>query len=200
MFERFTTQARDSVVRAQGEARQLGHRHIGTEHLLLVLLDPPAGVAYTVLHGAGLDAQRVRADIVRLVQNPWDLLGEKDAAALEAIGIDLDAVRAKIEETFGPGALEPDPPAPRRGIFRRRAASPRRSAGGHIPFTPRAKKVLELSLREALHLRHNHIGTEHILLGLLREGQGLAAKVIADAGIDADDLRQQTIVALTKAA
>ncbi len=200
MFERFTTQARDVVVQTQREARQMKHRRIGTEHLLLALLDPHAGVAYSVLHGVGLNAARVRGDIERLVEESSGLLGDTDAAALEAIGIDLGAVRAKLEEVFGPGALEPDPPVHKRGLFRRKAAAPNGATGGHIPFTPRAKKVLELSLREALRLGHKYIGTEHILLGLIREGEGLAAKILADAHIDLDVLREKTVAALKEAA
>jgi hypothetical protein len=149
-----------------------------------------------VLTDAGVERGRVLADIKRFMQAGHDIFGDSDIAALQSIGIDLDAVRKKIEETFGPGALEP-PPAPsrRRGLLRRR-----RRPLGHTPFTPRAKKVLELSLREALRLKHNYIGTEHILLGLLREGQGLAAKVLTDEGFDLTDLRRLTLAALDVAA
>jgi len=192
MFERFTADARAVVVGAQEEARSLRHRHIGTEHLLLALVRLDQTAAATLLRESGLDHDRVRAEVTRLVSSGG--LGELDAAALEAIGIDLGAVRAKLEESFGPGVLDGEPPAQRRGMFRRKAG------GGHIPFTPRAKKVLELSLREAIALRGNEIRAEHLLLGLLREGQGLAAKVIADAGVDAADLRSRTIGALRKAA
>ena len=91
-------------------------------------------------------------------------LGPDDAAALRAIGIDLDEVRRHLEETFGEGALE-------RVTWKRGRRWRKRCDGpsiGHIPFTPRAKKVLELALREALALQHKRIGTEHILLGLIR--------------------------------
>ncbi|WP_238453619.1 Clp protease N-terminal domain-containing protein [Micromonospora sp. ATA51] len=119
-------------------------------------------------------------------------LGDADAAALREIGIDLAAIVARIEESFGPDALREAVPAPRRRWGRRRYA------GG--PFSPRSKKVLELSLREAIRLRHHHIGTEHILLGLLREGQGLAALVLTEAGVDLDDLRRRVETALRTAA
>jgi ATP-dependent Clp protease ATP-binding subunit ClpA len=92
--------------------------------------------------------------------------------ALESLGISLAGVRAQVEESIGRGAEEPI---------------------GHIPFTPRAKKVLELSLREALALGHNYIGTEHILLGLLREGEGVAAQVLVTLGADRDRVCQQII-------
>jgi ATP-dependent Clp protease ATP-binding subunit ClpA len=198
MFERFTDPARNVVVIAQQEARQLRHPCIGTEHLLLALLDEGSGSTGALLRDAGLSRERVTAALNRLLSTPRDVLGEDDAAALQEIGIDLDAVRAKVEEVFGPGALQPPEPesaAPRRGLLRRRP-----STGGHIPFSARAKKVLELSLREAIALHHNFIGTEHILLGLLREGRGLAAVILAEAGVDFEVLRRQVIASLDKAA
>ena len=94
------------------------------------------------------------------------------AKALESLGISLEAVRSQVEEIIGQGQQAPS---------------------GHIPFTPRAKKVLELSLREALQLGHNYIGTEHILLGLIREGEGVAAQVLVKLGADLNRVRQQVI-------
>jgi ATP-dependent Clp protease ATP-binding subunit ClpC len=94
------------------------------------------------------------------------------AKALESLGISLDAVRQQVEEIIGQGQQAPS---------------------GHIPFTPRAKKVLELSLREALQLGHNYIGTEHILLGLIREGEGVAAQVLVKLGADLNKVKQQVI-------
>ena len=94
------------------------------------------------------------------------------AKALESLGISLDAVRQQVEEIIGQGQQAPS---------------------GHIPFTPRAKKVLELSLRESLQLGHNYIGTEHILLGLIREGDGVAAQVLVRLGADLNRVRQQVI-------
>ena len=196
MFERFTDQARQVVRQAQDEARALKHRYIGTEHLLLGLLGPDSGLAYTVLTGAGVTREQVRAAIEEKLGQ--GALGDADAEALRAIGIDLPAVRAKLEEVFGPGALDPPCEPPRRGLLRRRRmpAGP----GGHIPFVARSKKVLELSLREALVLKHNYIGSEHILLGLIREGEGLAAQVLTEAGVSLDELRSQTLAALSRAA
>ena len=98
------------------------------------------------------------------------------AKALETLGISLEAVRAQVEEIIGQGGSSPS---------------------GHIPFTPRAKKVLELSLREALQLGHNYIGTEHILLGLIREGEGVAAQVLVKLGADLSRVRQQVIQLLS---
>src|ERR1039457_7093444 len=139
MFERFTDRARRVVVLAQDEARRLDHNYIGTEHILLGLVQEGEGVA---------------------------------AKALEALGIGLAAVRQQVEEVVGRGKEAP---------------------GGHIPFTPRAKKVLERSLREALQLGHDYIGTEHILLGLIREGEGVAARVLVKLGADLNRVRQQVI-------
>ena len=190
MFERFTDRARTVVHQAQVESRELHHRHVGTEHILLGLLHGE-GLAHGVLTEAGIDAPRVRVDIKRHLRGGFDVLGESDAADLKLLGIDLDAVRAKVEETFGPDAFAPRVPE-KRGFFGRRQFGSR--------FTPRARKVIELSLREALALKHNYIGTEHILLGLLREGNGLAARILVDQDVDLDDLRGRTIAAVRRKA
>jgi ATP-dependent Clp protease ATP-binding subunit ClpA len=206
MFERFTKAAREAVIRAQTEARDLGQSPIGTQHVLLALLADPAGPIAAALRPDGVDARRVRAEIVRLVGTgppatapPADLDAE-DAAALKAIGIDLDAVRRAIEENFGPGALRlPRAQPKRRGLFGRFSAGTGHipySPPGHIPFSPRAKKVLELSLREAIRLKHNFIAPEHILLGILREGNGLACQILVEAQVDFDRLRADATRAL----
>ncbi|MEY2676305.1 MAG: hypothetical protein RL510_325 [Actinomycetota bacterium] len=98
------------------------------------------------------------------------------AKALEALGINLDAVREQVQDIIGQGQTPPT---------------------GHIPFTPRAKKVLELSLREALQLGHSYIGTEHLLLGLIREGEGVAAQVLTKLGADSNRVRQQVVELLS---
>ncbi len=143
MFERFTDRARRVVVLAQEEARLLNHNYIGTEHILLGLLNEGEGIA---------------------------------AKALESLGINLSGVREQVVEIIGQGQQAPT---------------------GHIPFTPRAKKVLELSLREALQLGHNYIGTEHILLGLIREGEGVAAQVLQKLGAELQKVRQTVIQLLS---
>ena len=212
MFERFTDRARRVVTMAQDESRTLGHRYVGTEHLLLALTRDEGGVAARVLADAGVSGDDVRADVLEIVGTgavgAVDLLGPADADALRAIGIDVDSIRQRIEESFGPGALDLASRPQRRGRRlqlrrpRRGAAcsGPRLPIGGHIPFTPRSKKVLELSLREAIHLRHNYIGTEHILLGLLREGEGLAAMVLVRRGLSIEELRQRVLIAIGKVA
>jgi ATP-dependent Clp protease ATP-binding subunit ClpC len=143
VFQRFSDSARRVVVLAQEEARKLNHNYIGTEHLLLGLIQEGEGIA---------------------------------AKALESFQVNLEAVRGQVVEVIGRGSSAPS---------------------GHIPFTPRAKKVLELSLREALQLGHNYIGTEHILLGLIREGEGVAAKVLVKLGVDLERLRNQVLKSLS---
>ena len=139
MFERFTERARQVVVLAQEEARDLRHNYIGTEHLLLGLLREEEGVG---------------------------------AHVLDELGVSLDDVRAQVGEIIGRGDVV---------------------TTGQIPFTPRAKKVLELSLREALTLGHNYIGTEHVLLGIVRENDGVAARILLGGGADADAIRDAVI-------
>ncbi|HEV2872617.1 MAG TPA: Clp protease N-terminal domain-containing protein [Actinomycetota bacterium] len=186
MFERFTDRARKVAVDAQASARRLGHGIVGTEHILLGLLQGD-GIAAQVLTGLGVTPAAVEREVLAEVgRGP---LGARDAEALGAIGIDLDEVRRRIEASFGPGALRwhPDPRC------RQQRQLPLR---GHIPFSPRAKKVLELSLREALALKHNHIGTEHILLGVIREGEGLAMLALTRLGAGPELLRTRVLDAL----
>ncbi|MBP2649555.1 MAG: clpC [Firmicutes bacterium] len=138
MLNRFTERARKVLVLAQQEAGRLGHRYIGTEHLLLGLVHEGDGVA---------------------------------AKALATLNINLEAVRAQVEKVIGRGEgqiMEPN-------------------------YTPRAKKVIELSVEEAGRLGHNYIGTEHLLLGLIREGEGVAAQVLASMGADINVVRQRVI-------
>jgi len=203
MFERFTAGARAAVTNAQTEARDLHHDHIGTEHVLLALLAEPEGAVARSLRPYDVDAEAVRADVVRRIGGHTDqgpILSDadaEDAAALKAIGIDLAAVREAIETNFGAGALN----LPRRPEKRKRGfLGPFPTTGGHIPFTNRNKKVLELSLREALRLKQKFIAPEHIMLGLLREGDGLAALILADRGVDFDELRADLTRSLGTAA
>jgi ATP-dependent Clp protease ATP-binding subunit ClpA len=172
MFERFTDEARQVVRQAQEEARQLRNPYVGTEHLLLALLGGDGDPAAQALHSRNIDPDDLRRRIAGIVTSPGDAL---DPEALATLGIDLEEVRRVTEASFGPGALDV------------RGGKPVPS--GHIPFSKRAKKTLELSLREALRLGHKYIGTGHILLGILRESEGLAALVLANTGVDLADLR-----------
>jgi hypothetical protein len=125
------------------------------------------------------EARRLNHNYIGTEHILLGLLHEGDgvaATALVSLGISLDVVRSQVEKIIGQGGSSPT---------------------GHIPFTPRAKKVLELSLREALQLGHNYIGTEHILLGLIREGEGVAAQVLVKLGADLSRVRQQVIQLLS---
>ncbi len=139
MFQRFTDRARRIVVQAQEEARALDHNYVGTEHILLGLIQEGSGLAVKVL---------------------------------ESLGISLDTARQRVEEAVSQGAATPS---------------------GHIPFTPRAKKVLELALGEARLLGHDYVGTEHILLGLIRQGYGVAGQVLTGLGADLNGAREQVV-------
>jgi len=139
VFERFAEAARQVVVLAQDEARELRHNFIGTEHLLLGLLREEEGLAGRVLASFDVTLEEVRQQVLRIV-------GACDEAGT-----------------------------------------------GHIPFTPRAKKVLEHSLREALSLGQDSIDTEHVLLGLVREKEGVATRILLGFGADAEKLREHVL-------
>jgi ATP-dependent Clp protease ATP-binding subunit ClpA len=152
------------VVAAEAEAKALHHGWIGTEHLLLGVL-VTSGDGARLLAGFGVDAAGVRADVERVIGRGEEGL---DREALATLGIDLDAVRERVERAFGPGAL-----SGRRGC----------TTSGHVPFTSRAKKVLELTLREATALGARELRTEHLVLGLLCERDGVAARILAERGV-----------------
>ncbi len=181
MFERFDAAARLVVTRARDESELLGHDRIGTEHLLLGLArdESAAGRALTM---TGFDPERGRTDARRYVRGREALLGEADAEALRAIGIDLDEIRRRTEETFGPGALHPLD-GPKRG------GTVRGGLGCDRPFTPRAKRCLELALRSAVARRQAAIGPEDILLGILSEGRGTAIGLLRRQEVDPAELR-----------
>lgn len=186
MFERFSAEARQTVVRAQAEARRMGHNYVGCEHLLLGLLDAGSGPGADALEAFGLRASAVR----RLVAEETGLGDDPlDADALASLGIDLDAVRRATEASFGPGALE-------RG--RRGGRGPSRM--GRIPFTPRAKKTLELALRAAVRMRHGSITGGHVLLGIIDQRSNAALLILRKSGVPADALRREVTARLTAAA
>jgi ATP-dependent Clp protease ATP-binding subunit ClpA len=170
MFERFTTEARTAVRVAQEEARQLRHAYIGTEHLLLGLARGQ-GAAAQALQAHGITAAPLRQRILALTGD------ELDGEALAAVGIDLDRVKEATEAHLGPGALD--------------AGRQREMKMGHLPMTKRGKKVLELAVREALHLKSGEIGSGHLLLGLIRDGEGLAISLLRESRIDLSTLRTE---------
>ncbi|TQF68638.1 Clp protease [Rhodococcus spelaei] len=192
MFERFTTEARATVVVAQDEARALRAPRIGPEHLLLgVLVAAHATELGALLDEAGLTAEAVRARLTEL--RGGQALGAEDAEALRSIGIDLDAVRESLEASFGEDALDrPDLGADeRRGWLGRRI--------GHTPFAPEAKKVIELGLREALARKDTGISAEHLVLGLVRGGDGVACGLIEEH-LTTAELRRRVVALLDRAA
>ena len=227
MFERFTDTARHVVVQAQAGARRLGHNDSGCEHLLLAAAGAgePASM---VLRDQGVTPERVEAEILRTLGRGQaaDPLGGIDREALAAIGIDLDAVRARMEAAFGPDALTPALPAacqrrrpawgkgPLAKLTRRRArrdaplpAGPRGNAplvpgpapSGHLRFTPRAKKSLELSLREAKGLNDSYIGVQHLTLALLAMEDGMVPVILSALGTPASPLRAAILARYRKA-
>jgi ATP-dependent Clp protease ATP-binding subunit ClpA len=214
MFERFTTDARTVVSDAQQHARRMGHRYIGCEHLLLAVvgMEQPAA---EVMRDSGVTPPYVEQQIVRLIGlgTGTDMFADLDREALAAIGIDLDVVRARIEARFGLDALDRAAHvsrSQRRRRFRRwrcarrdgrqqtQPQAPRPAATGyrtgavprgHLPFTSRAKKTLELAVREAQTERDTHIGVQHIALGLLAIDGGLVPRILTPLGTSPKVLR-----------
>ncbi len=140
MFDRFTDRAKKVMSFARQEAMKFNHEYIGTEHILLGLVQEGSGVAANVLKNMTIDLDKIRHEVEKIVKT-------------------------------GPSMV----------------------TMGQLPFTPRAKKVLELSLEEASQLSHNYIGTEHLLLGLIRENEGIAAQVLMNLGVKLDEVREEVL-------
>src|SRR5262245_45411490 len=140
MFDRFTDRARKVMGLAKAEAQRLNHEYIGTEHILLGLVQEGSGVAANVLKNMNIDLKRIRAEIEKIVKGNPTLVTQ-----------------------------------------------------GNLPFTPRAKKVLELAMEEASNLGHNYIGTEHLLLGLIKENEGIAARVLLNLGVKLEEVREEIL-------
>src|SRR5688572_25616445 len=140
MFDRFTDRAKKVMNLARQEAQRFNHEYLGTEHILLGLVQEGSGVAANVLRNMNIDLAKIRTEVEKLVKT-------------------------------GPSVV----------------------TMGQLPFTPRAKKVLELSMEEAGNLGHNYIGTEHLLLGLIKENEGIAAKVLTNLGVKLEDVREEVL-------
>src|SRR5687768_6084342 len=140
MFDRFTDRAKKVMSLARQEAQKFNHEYIGTEHVLLGLVQEGSGVAANVLKNMNIDLKRIRAEIEKIVKG-----------------------------------------------------SPTMVTQGNLPFTPRAKKVLELAVEEASNLGHNYIGTEHLLLGLIKENEGIAARVLLNLGVKLEEVREEIL-------
>ena len=203
MFERFTGDARAAVAQSEVQARRLGHRYIGCEHLLLAAAST-AEPASAALREHGVTPAGVETEIVRLVGlgRAANLFSASDREALASIGIDLDVVRARIEATFGPDAFTrggPDACRSRPAVRKNPVALLRRARrsghhqhpapSGHIPFTPRAKKSLLLSLREAEARHENYIGIEHLTLALVGMKDGAVPPILSALGAPQATLR-----------
>jgi ATP-dependent Clp protease ATP-binding subunit ClpA len=173
MFERFTDAARQAVAAAEEESRDLNSGYIGTEHLLIAVAAERQGLGGRILRDLGAAPDDLRDD-ARRHAGPSAI----DPDALATLGIDFDEVKRRVEKTFGPGALA-------RG----------RECKGHVPFAPAAKKSLELSLRSALSLGDKFIGSEHILLGVARADNGMAAQILRERGIDVKRLEAAVVEA-----
>lgn len=168
MFEKFTSEAREAVVAAQKEARELTSSRIEPAHVFVGILASADPSLTTLLGKAGYTYESVRALLA-----DSRALGDRDAQALDSIGIDLDAVRASLEATFGDGVLDA-PVEQKRGWLQRRT--------GHIAFAPGSKKALELALREAIACKDNEIRCEHLVLGLIRGADDSFSAVVSDLG------------------
>jgi ATP-dependent Clp protease ATP-binding subunit ClpA len=199
MFERFTQPAREVVVRAQEEARALGHPWLGTEHLLLGVLAQPEAPGVSTLTDLGVNLDSARAALSQLVGRRG--LGESDTDALRTLGIDLDEVRRRAEASFGPGALDYPPRLRARHWLRwRRGQCATRDMTGYLPFMPRAKRALERAQREAVARGDRHIGVEHVLLGLLDPKSNMAVELLRHLGADPEDVRTRVLANLGEAA
>jgi ATP-dependent Clp protease ATP-binding subunit ClpA len=165
MFERFTQAARAVVTGAYVEARSLGDEDIGCEHLLIAVASAPDGPARSALLAAGVTPDALRSAVREISAEPS---AGPDADALATIGIDLDAVRRSVERTFGPGAL--DRPRRRRCDDRMRMTAP-------------SKRALERSVRAAVARGDRHIGSEHILLGILDVPESGASQALVRIGV-----------------
>lgn len=201
MFERFNDDARNVVRGAQDAARGRGDGYIGTEHLLLALVQPDLRVASTVLAPLQITETQVEAALDAAAHRP-SIMSADDINVLSELGIDAEAILDHARPPQGEtGDVRRQVPTITRllNILRGRKQQAPVASSGHLAFTKRAKKALECSLREALSLGDKYIGAEHILLGLVR-AEGVALEVLLDLGVDLSDLRQRTQDSRPKAA
>ncbi|HEX4791209.1 MAG TPA: Clp protease N-terminal domain-containing protein [Actinospica sp.] len=218
MVERFTDEARQVVKCAQEQARRLGHGFIGCEHLLYGLANVKGEVG-DILREQGVTPQRYEAQFIRIIGAgsgaghgaadasfgaasgsasfaAYEAASEAalDKDALTAIGIDLDAVRERVEAVFGPGALTAAqaPPSRRRAPWRRGPRRRRpRTVTGHLPVTRRVKRCLESSRRQARELGGGDLGAGHIALALLAMDEGLPPRILETMGASSTRLRAE---------
>jgi ATP-dependent Clp protease ATP-binding subunit ClpA len=177
MFERFTKRAREAVEGAVEIAEGEDAAEVRPQHVLAAMLRDPDSLAMRVLAELGAPPERLSAELARRRDRYADGLGEEDAEALASIGIDLEEVLRRID------------PGPERASRKK----------GHRAFAKSSKKALALSLREAISLGHNYIGTEHILLGLVRGGDPVVRDTLTACGIESGELRTAVKQAVRRA-
>ncbi|MCW2848643.1 MAG: ATP-dependent Clp protease [Marmoricola sp.] len=179
MFERFTMAAREVVERTQQIALESRASQVRPEHLFAALLWDDRCLTVRVLNDQGGPSERLHAELDKRRSRYVDGLDDSDAEALRSIGIDLEEVVSRMGD---------DGVVPRRNRSR-----------AHLRFSRPSKKVLELALREAVALRHHYIGTEHLLLGLVREGDVIVRDTLVAAGVDPTTLRAAVAEAVRQA-
>jgi ATP-dependent Clp protease ATP-binding subunit ClpA len=186
MFERFTEPSKAVLVEAQDLAVEMGSRYIGVGHLLYGCAEGREETAGQPLGDCGITAATIRRLLPHTTEQP---AGQADPEALRAIGIDYEGVRAAVEATFGEGALEN---APDRRVPATRTRRP--------PFTPNAKRSLELALRAAQELHQHHIVPGHLLLGLLRLDNEFVSNIVEQSGTSVATLSAAVLTRLAAAA
>jgi ATP-dependent Clp protease ATP-binding subunit ClpA len=212
----FTPRAQQVLALARKEADRFNHNFVGTEHLLLGLIKLGQGVAVNVLQKLGLDLETVRMEVEKQVGTGPDqkmignipytprvkkvlALAAKEAKALNHTYVGTEHILlGLVKEGSGVGAnvlknLGVDLRKVRLGVEKLVKSGPDPVAPGELYQTPRAKKVIEYAIEEARALNHNYVGTEHILLGLLRESEGIAAQVLMNLGLKLEDVRQEVL-------
>jgi ATP-dependent Clp protease ATP-binding subunit ClpA len=202
-FDKFTDRARKALSLAQEEAQRFQHTYIGTEHLLLGLVREGEGVAAKVLSNLGVELKDVRDTVMeRLIQMPGSELTERERQVLTLVA------RGYTDKQIADNLYVSEQTARKHvsrildklGLSRHEVIIGRgdRLVRGEIGLTPRAKKVIELAVDEARRLNHPAIGTEHLLLGLVREGEGLAVGVLESLGVRLERVRTETMKMLNQ--
>ncbi|MDQ4145040.1 MAG: hypothetical protein M3198_15125 [Actinomycetota bacterium] len=181
IFVKPLDEAQETVEAARRHARHLRHNYVGTEHLLLALSTGDFGIATRILNQWGVTSPRLKREVILELQTPQqeDDLTEADSQALASVGIDLPEVRRRIEETFGPSALDASPPC---------TTEP--------PLTPKARRALRGAAHQARNLGDSEVAPEHVLLAVLDDQSALAARLIERLGLTPHALRERLLRAL----